>query len=49
MDDIYNNSLDGSITKEDALNIIKSNPFELFEVADKLRQEIVGEDIYFCI
>jgi len=47
MDDIYNNSLDGSITKEDALNIIKSNPFELFEVADKLRQEIVGEDITF--
>ena len=47
MDDIYENSLEGNITKKDALKLIDSNPFELFNVADRLRQEIVGEDVTF--
>ena len=47
MDDIYERSLDGDITKEDALKLIDANPFELFDVADRLRKEIVGDDITF--
>ncbi len=47
MDDIYEHSLEGNITKKDALKLIDSNPFELFNVADRLRQEIVGDDVTF--
>jgi FO synthase subunit 2 len=42
MEDIYKRSLAGEITKEDALKLVNSNPFQLFDVADRLRQEIVG-------
>lgn len=47
MEDIYERSLDGEITKNDALMLINSNPHKLFDVADKLRKEIVGEEITF--
>ena len=49
MDDIYKRSLAGDITKEDALKLIDSNPFELFDVADRLRKEIVGDEITFVV
>lgn len=49
MDDIYERSLAGKITKKDALNLIDSNPFQLFEVADKLRKEIVGDEVTFVV
>ncbi len=47
MEDIYERSLAGEITKEDALKLINSNPFQLFEVADNLRKEIVGDEVTF--
>jgi 5-amino-6-(D-ribitylamino)uracil---L-tyrosine 4-hydroxyphenyl transferase len=47
MDDIYENSLEGNITKKDALKLIDSNPFELFNIADRLRQEIVADNVTF--
>jgi len=45
--DIYNHSLEGEITREDALQLVKSNPFELFYTADRLRKEIVGDQVTF--
>lgn len=45
--DIYDRSLDGEINREDALMLVKSNPFELFNIADQLRQEIVGDKVTF--
>jgi FO synthase subunit 2 len=47
MENIYQNSLDGHITREDAKKLVKSNHFQLFDTADKLRQEIVGEEVTF--
>jgi 5-amino-6-(D-ribitylamino)uracil---L-tyrosine 4-hydroxyphenyl transferase len=47
MSDIYNRSLEGEITREEALNLVKSNPFELFDTADQLRKEIVGDQVTF--
>ncbi|MCK9151879.1 5-amino-6-(D-ribitylamino)uracil--L-tyrosine 4-hydroxyphenyl transferase CofH [Methanobacterium alcaliphilum] len=49
MDDIYERSLAGDITKKDALMLIESNPFQLFDVADKLRKEIVGDEVTFVV
>ena len=49
MEDIYERSLAGEITKEDALNLVDSNPFQLFDVADKLRKEIVGDEVTFVV
>ncbi|MCC7557620.1 MAG: 5-amino-6-(D-ribitylamino)uracil--L-tyrosine 4-hydroxyphenyl transferase CofH [Methanobacteriaceae archaeon] len=49
MEDIYERSLKGDITKDDALQLIKSNPFQLFDVADKLRREIVGDEVTFVV
>ena len=47
MEDIYERSLAGEITKNDALMLINSNPHKLFDIADRLREEIVGEEITF--
>jgi len=47
MEDIYKRSLLGKITKEDALELVNSNPFQLFDTADKLREEIVGDEVTF--
>lgn len=47
MEDIYERSLEGDITKEDALKLVDANPFQLFDVADRLRKEIVGDDVTF--
>ncbi len=47
MTDIYERSLAGKITREDALELLNSNPFQLFDVADKLRKEIVGDEVTF--
>jgi FO synthase subunit 2 len=47
MDNTDERSLDGDITKKDALNLIESNPFELFNLADRLRRELVGDEVTF--
>jgi len=49
MEDIYQRSLDGDIDKEDALKLLESNPFQLFELADRLRKEIVGDEVTFVV
>ena len=49
MEYIYQRSLDGDITKTDALKLLESNPFQLFDVADRLRQEIVGDEVTFVV
>jgi FO synthase subunit 2 len=48
--DIYNKSLNNDITKKDALDLIRStNQFQLFDTADKLRQEIVGDKVTYVV
>ena len=47
MENIYERSINGNIKKEDALKLVNSNPFKLFDVADRLRREIVGDEITF--
>ncbi len=47
LESIYQSSLDGNITREDALKLVDSNHFQLFETADKLRKEIVGDTVTF--
>jgi len=47
METIYQSSLDGEITRDDALKLVNSNHFQLFDVADRLRQEIVGDEVSF--
>ncbi|MDI6724845.1 MAG: 5-amino-6-(D-ribitylamino)uracil--L-tyrosine 4-hydroxyphenyl transferase CofH [Methanobacterium sp.] len=47
MINIYERSLAGKITREDALKLLDSNPFQLFDLADRLRKEIVGDEVTF--
>jgi FO synthase subunit 2 len=47
METIYQASLDGEITREDALKLVNANHFQLFDVANMLRQEIVGDEVTF--
>jgi FO synthase subunit 2 len=47
--DIYERSLAGEITKQDALELVKANPFELFDTANELRRAIVGDDITYVV
>lgn len=46
-ENIYQRSLNGEITREDAIKLLDSNPFSLFDVADKLRKKIVGQEVTF--
>jgi 5-amino-6-(D-ribitylamino)uracil---L-tyrosine 4-hydroxyphenyl transferase len=47
--DVYERSLAGQITKEDAMALVEGNPFELFETADALRKEIVGDTVTYVV
>jgi 5-amino-6-(D-ribitylamino)uracil---L-tyrosine 4-hydroxyphenyl transferase len=49
MQDMYQRSIHGDINRQDALKLVNSNPFQLFNLADKLRQEIVGEEVTFVV
>ncbi|MGA2675686.1 MAG: 5-amino-6-(D-ribitylamino)uracil--L-tyrosine 4-hydroxyphenyl transferase CofH [Methanobacterium sp.] len=49
MEDTYERSISGEITKDDALKLVNSNPFDLFNVANQLREEIVGEEVTFVV
>lgn len=49
MEDIYERSLQGDITREDALKLVESNPFQLFDVADQLRKDVVGDEVTFVV
>lgn len=47
--DIYERSLAGDITREDALRLLEGNPFELLDTANELRKEIVGDEVTFVV
>jgi FO synthase subunit 2 len=47
--DVYEKSLAGEITKKDAAALLKASPFELFETADALRKEIVGDTVTYVV
>lgn len=47
--DVYERSLAGKITKEDAMALAEGNPYELFETADALRREIVGDTVTYVV
>ena len=47
--DIYERSLSGEITIEDARKLLEANPFELFDTADQLRKEIVGDNVTYIV
>lgn len=49
METIYQNSLEGKITREDAIKLLDSNNFQLFDIADRLRHEIVGDEVSFVV
>lgn len=47
--DMYDRSLAGEITIDDARKLVDANPFELFETADTLRHEIVGDRVTYIV
>jgi FO synthase subunit 2 len=47
--DVYRRSLEGKITKRDALALLKKDPFELFQTADAVRRELVGDDVSYVV
>ncbi|MCD7781284.1 MAG: 5-amino-6-(D-ribitylamino)uracil--L-tyrosine 4-hydroxyphenyl transferase CofH [Methanosphaera sp.] len=50
LEEIYNKSLDNEITKEDALDLVRStNPFQLYDTADQLRQTINGDTVTYVV
>ncbi|MFW5986782.1 MAG: 7,8-didemethyl-8-hydroxy-5-deazariboflavin synthase subunit CofH, partial [Methanohalophilus sp.] len=48
-EDIENRAIKGLATREDALKLLKENPFELFDLADRLRKESVGDDVTYVV
>lgn len=50
LEDIYNKSLDNEITKQEAIDLVRSaNQFELYDTADRLRQEIIGDKVTYVV
>jgi FO synthase subunit 2 len=47
--DVYKKSLAGEITKKDAAVLLKASPFELFETADRLREELAGDTVTYVV
>jgi FO synthase subunit 2 len=48
-EDIENWARNGLATREDALKLLIENPFELFDLADRLRRESVGDDVTYVV
>lgn len=48
-DDIIERAYEGRITKEDALFLLEVPPFKLFELADRLRSETVGDTVTYVV
>jgi FO synthase subunit 2 len=46
-DDVLERAHQGNCTKEDALILLEGNPFELFEIADTLRAQAVGDTVSY--
>nr|WP_254591387.1 5-amino-6-(D-ribitylamino)uracil--L-tyrosine 4-hydroxyphenyl transferase CofH [Methanocella conradii] len=47
--EVYGRSLEGKITKRDALELIKKDPFELFQTADAVREALVGDTVSYIV
>ncbi len=47
--DIYERSLGGRIAKRDAMALLKKDPFELFQTADAVRKELVGDVVSYVV
>lgn len=47
--DIYERSLAGEIDKEDAFALLKADPFKVFDTANALRKEIVGDAVSYVV
>nr|WP_321496193.1 5-amino-6-(D-ribitylamino)uracil--L-tyrosine 4-hydroxyphenyl transferase CofH [uncultured Methanolobus sp.] len=48
-EDVIERAYQGRITKEDALFLLEVPPFKLFELADRLRQETVGDTVTYVV
>lgn len=48
-DDVLERAHHGNCTKEDALILLEGSPFELFELADTLRAQAVGDTVSYVI
>jgi FO synthase subunit 2 len=48
-DDIIERACEGKTTKEDALFLLGIPPFRLFEIADRLRYETVGDTVTYVV
>lgn len=48
-DDTIEKAYSGDISKEDAIELMNANPFELFTLADELRQKAVGNDVSYVV
>jgi FO synthase subunit 2 (EC 2.5.1.-) len=48
-EDIIERAYQGKTTKEDALFLLEVPPFKLFELADRLRQETVGDTVTYVV
>ena len=50
LEEIYEKSLNNKITPDDALELVtNANQFELFDTANKLRQDIVGNKVTYVV
>jgi FO synthase subunit 2 len=48
-EDVIDRAHQGKCNKEDALLLLEGNPFELFELADTLRAEAVGDAVSYVV
>lgn len=48
-DDVIEHAVAGRTTKEEALSLLKAHPFELFELADRLRYDAVGDLVTYVV
>lgn len=48
-DDVIERAYQGKCTKEDALVLLEGNPFELFELANELRANSVGDIVSYVV
>lgn len=49
LNDIYERALAGKITKEDAAGLVEADPFDLFQTADAVRRELVGDAVSYVV
>jgi FO synthase subunit 2 len=48
-DELIEKAHRGEIGKEDAIELLSANPFELFSLADELRRNAVGDEVSYVI